>query len=1428
MKQIYRFKRLFASFVLLLISALSWAYDFEVNGIYYNKNSDGTSVVVKYKTYSDPGYSGSVVIPATVTYGAQTYDVTSIGESAFYNCSGLTSIKIPESVTSIGRQAFRGCSGLTSITIPNSVTSIDDYTFSGCSGLTSITIGNNVTNIGSNAFSSCSGLTSVTIPSSVTSIGESAFGNCSGLTSITIPNSVMRIGMGAFNGCTSLPVINNVCYADTYLVGPVDKTQSTYSIKEGTRFIGSYAFYNCSGLTSITIPNSVTSIGEDAFFNCSGLTSVTIPDGVTSIGEYAFYGCSGLETITMPNNLICIGDAAFFDCSSLSSITIPESVTSIGESAFYGCTGLTSISVDANNLVYNSRENCNAIIKYNELIVACNNTIIPNGVTSIGDYAFAKCTEITSINIPKSVYRIGNFAFENCSGLTSIIIGSGVTYIGYDAFFSCSGLESVSCLAENVPTTGSSAFYNVPQSTATLYVPKTSLDAYKTANQWKEFGQILPIEDGPTIIDFADANVKQLCVANWDTNGDGELDEDEAAAVTSLGEVFKNNTTITSFDELQYFTGLTTIGYQAFSSCSGLASIVIPEGVASIGRYAFRGCSDLTSINIPNSVTSIGMDAFYNCFSLTKAEFASIKRVCYISFEDHYANPLYYAHHLYIEGQEVNDLVIPNSVTSIRQCSFSGCSGLSSVTIPENVTSIGVGAFYGCTGLTMAEFASIESLCNISFGNEAANPLYYTHHLYIDGQEVTNLVIPEGVTSIGWYAFNGCSGLTSVAIPNSVTTIGSLAFYGCSGLTKSEFASIESLCNISFHDGYANPLLNAHHFFIDGQEVNDLMIPNSVTSIGEWAFSGCSDLTSITIPNSVTSIEPSAFYGCSSLTSVACLAEEVPSTGNNVFYNVPQSTATLYVPAGSVDAYKAAAQWKEFGQILPIEDGPTIIDFADANVKQLCVANWDTNGDGELDEDEAAAVTDLGSVFNNNKAITSFDELQYFTGLTSIGNSAFENCSGLTSITIPNSVTRIGEDAFFNCSGLTSITIPNSVTSIGRYAFFNCSGLTSVTIPNSVTSIGNSAFEKCSGLTSVTIPNSVTSIGRSAFDGCSGLTSISVDVNNSVYDSRNNCNAIIKTATNTLVSGCKNTTIPVSVTSIGSFAFNGCSGLTSITIPESVTSIGDDAFANCSGLTSVTIPNSVTSIGEWAFFRSGLTSVTIGNGVTSIGDYAFEYCSALTSVTIGNSVTSIGAFAFANCSGLTSINIPDGVTSIGDNTFSGCSALTSINIPDGVTSIGDWAFSGCSGLTSVTIGNSVKSIGDWAFGSCSGLTSINIPNSVTSIGGGAFFRCSGLTSVICLAEKVPATGSSVFYDVPQSTAILYVPETSLNAYKTADQWKEFGNIIGIDPTAVEELKSNKNLKANESAPIFDLMGRRLQQKPTSGYYIQGGKKFFVK
>ena len=440
----------------------------------------------------------------------------------------------------------------------------------------------------------------------------------------------------------------------------------------------------------------------------------------------------------------------------------------------------------------------------------------------------------------------------------------------------------------------------------------------------------------------------------------------------------------------------------------------------------------------------------------------------------------------------------------------------------------------------------------------------------------------------------------------------------------------------------------------------------------------------------------------------------------------------------------------------------------------------------------------------NIPASVVYNEVVY--SVTSIGNNAFYGCRGLTSVTIPNSVTSIGEWAFDDCDGLTSVTIPNSVTSIGYRAFDDCSGLTSVTIGNSVTSIGDYAFYRCYSLASVSIGNSVTSIGDGAFSGCISLTSV---------------------------------TIPNSVTSIGNSAFDGCSSLTAINVAA-----GNANYSSVEGVlfnkdqTSLirysggkqgayTIPNSVTSIGGSAFDDcSGLTSVTIPNSVTSIGNYAFEYCSGLTSVTIPNSVTSIGDGAFSGCSGLTKVHISkiaawcainfnsDKANPLyyAHNIYLNGTLLTDLVIPNSITSIRNYAFIGCSSLTSIEIPNSVTSIGERAFRKCTGLTSVTIPNSVTSIGYSAFSDCNGLESVISLPNTPPTVSSSSF----PNDVIVYVPNASLDSYKSSTNWKNL-NIKGLCNAEISNAPTSVSLD-------FSHILWTLENNYISSLGIEGGEQ----
>ena len=495
-----------------------------------------------------------------------------------------------------------------------------------------------------------------------------------------------------------------------------------------------------------------------------------------------------------------------------------------------------------------------------------------------------------------------------------------------------------------------------------------------------------------------------------------------------------------------------------------------------------------------------------------------------------------------------------NNTAEVARNSSANCSG--NITLPQTVIyqglsyevkDIGTNAFRSCSGLTSITIPnSVTSIGNGAFWYcSGLTSITIPNSVTSIGDFVfyycglISVTIPNSVTVIGDYAFAGCSGLTSVTIPNSVTNIGDNVFEGCRGLTSVTIPN--SLTSIGDYVFYYSGLTS-------------ITIPNSVTSLGDYVFSGCSGLTSITIPNSVTSLGDYVFSGCSSLTSVT-IPNSVTNIGENVFEDCRGLTSITI---------------------------PNSVTSIGNNAFQGCSG--------------LTSVTIPNSVINIEDCVfldcSGLTSITIPNSVTSIGTSAFSGCSGLTSITVPNSVTNIGNSAFSGCSGLTSITVPNSVTSIGTSTFSGCSGLTNVTIPYSVTSIGSRAFFGCSSLTSIIIPNSVTSIGSNAFEGCRNLRTIKVEDGNSTYDSRNNCNAIIETASNTLIVGCMNTTIPNSVTSIGNSAFSGCSGLTSITIPNSVTDIGDYAFYGCSGLISITIPSSVTTIGNCIFYmNSALTDI---------------------------------------------------------------------------------------------------------------------------------------------------------------------------------------------------------------------------------------------
>lgn len=489
------------------------------------------------------------------------------------------------------------------------------------------------------------------------------------------------------------------------------------------------------------------------------------------------------------------------------------------------------------------------------------------GITSIGNRSFVYCSSLTSIAIPNSVTTIGDYAFYGCSSLASVTISNCVASIGYAAFYSCSGLTSVT-IPNTVAVVGDFAFGSCSSLTS-VTIPES----------------VMTIGYGGT---FQDCTA--LTKVQWN-------------AKNCIIEPFDKNTN----------------GYYApFINDKNLVEFTFGDKVESIPSWLCAGLAGLQKVHLPNSVTSIGDMAFNGCTGLT--------------------SPVYNAHvFAYMPPSYSGAYTIPDGIESIAGHAFYRCAGLTSITIPNSVKSIGNDAFYECNNLTSVCISDLSAWCNISFENyqDVTHPLFYAEHLYLNGSEVTDLKIPDNVSTIKNYAFYWCKGLTSVTIPNSVTSIGNSAFSGCSGLTSVTIPNSVtnigdnafSICTGLTSVTIPNSVISIGDYAFNGcTSLTTITIPNSITHIGGRAFIGCTGLTSVTIPNSVTSIGYAAFAGCTGLTSVTCYATTPPEqlvymvSGNYIwpFYGVDCSQIPLYVPAESIEAYKAADGWKDFSPILPI------------------------------------------------------------------------------------------------------------------------------------------------------------------------------------------------------------------------------------------------------------------------------------------------------------------------------------------------------------------------------------------------------------------------------------------------------------------------------------------------------------------------------
>ena len=664
--------------------------------------------------------------------------------------------------------------------------------------------------------------------------------------------------------------------------------------------------------------------------------------------------------------------------------------------------------------------------------------------------------------------------------------------------------------------------------------------------------------------------------------------------------------------------------------------------VVEVGDPKNSFLSSLKNLSIPDSITKIGGNVFYYCNLLKDVYYeGTIEDWCKINFEDtdyyiSWSNPMYYASHFYIknnnnEYEEVTEIVIPDTITSIGNYQFCGFNNVTKITIPNSVQTIGYATFNDCSSLIDVYYeGTLEDWCKISFESGSSNPMRYASHFYIKNgneyEEVTEIVIPDTITSIGKCQFYGFNNVTKITIPNSVTSIGLSAFSHCS-----------SLASVKFESG------------------------SKLSSIEDTAFIECSSLTSIVIPNSVTSIGEGAFYGCNSITSVTFERDsELTFIGNGAFSNCSSLTDVYY--EGTIE------DWCK-------------IRFNNVDANPMFYASH-------------------FYIKNSNNEYEEVTEIVIPETITTIGDYQFHGFTNVTKITIPDSVTSIGSYAFAWCKSLrynvyenccylgneenpylvlmgpkdisiATVKISEYARFIMNCAFLNCRSLTSIVIPSSIKNIGDNAFCDCSSLVSIVIPDSVVSIGSGVFYGCSSLESITLPFVGETINGVSHTylgylfGAVFHYQNSEFVPTSLKEVILTGGTSIGDYAFSGCSSLTSIVIPDSIVSVGYSAFYGCRSV-------QYNEYGNCYY---------LGNEENPYLVLAKAKDTSITTATISENTRIIMESAFSNCSKLTTIVIPDSCCNIGYSAFAKCSSLASIVIPDSVIGIGKYAFRDCSSLT---------------------------------------------------------------------------------------------------------------------------------------------------
>ncbi len=1245
----------------------------------------------------------------------------------------------------------------------------------------------------------------------VKEIKNSAFYGQTAVTKVHLPDSIEIIGSQAFYNTAFYNDENNwedgALYIGKHLVAFKTDVSGSYTVKEGTLTIAAYAFNNAT-ITGISLPTSLKYIGEGAFQNCTALTgTVRFPATQKEVLRYTFKNCYVLEEIILPEGITTIGDSAFYRCRAVTTFALPSTVTSVAPYAFYECLALETVN-------------------------------IPEGVTELTNYLFSGCTALKNVTLPSTLRTISSTnVFYNCSALTDIVIPNNVTSLPNGLFKGCTSLVNIELpLAatswNNYQLLGYVLFNGTSYSTKVVQIKQYYKDgsSYYQNTYIPKSLRSVKINGGSTIpYGYFDG----LTMLESVTLGD--------SIHTIYDYAFRGCTNLKS---VKLPANLTAIRFGAFYGCTGLSSIELPEMLESIGGSAFSGCVNLTSITIPQNVTTISDNAFKDCVKLKEVQNLSELDIVVGSTE--HGGVAYYAVSVYGEDGESAYVTTPDGFKFISDgenavlCDYVGeatelqlpalyngepyaigdgafynRSDITAISIPEGILSIGSYAFYGCTAMS--------GTVTMPATQTVVKP--YT---FYNCNALNGVVLAATTEQIGDYAFYGCSALTEVIIPETITKIGTSAYDLCTGVTSLQFLAencvnsssytpfaslgtagegvavvignkVATLPNRLFYASTYAPAIKSVTFaensiceaipeyaFCGCAKLESIVLPESITSIGNAAFNNCSILTSLVIPSSVSSLPSGVLQGCGKLEELtipfvgtSAMATS-PSTvtlfgvifGNNntntvkvtqkyadnssVSYRIPSSLKKVTVTGGSL-LYGAFYGCTMLEEIYLDDSIVSLPHYAFYGCSKLSTLSCGTiNYFGSYLFSGCTSLKEFAYGGTMEDWLTADFAAQYSNPMAN-GMTLYVSGSTITELVVPESITEIKPYAFFNCATLSKVYLHENVASIGNNAFLSCYKLLEVFNGSSLTLELGATTHGCIAQNAMRIYDSVTA--ESDFvetedkfvflvdgDDCSLInyagTATEIVLPNG-YNGGSYRIADKAFAYNTTL---KSVTMQGGVSAIGNSAFLGCTALESVYIPTSVATIGESVFSGCGSLKEMTIPYIGASADETALIRypfgylfgtasfTGATQTSqsykikgIENTNRQTGKYYIP--NSIAKVTVLSGQIPQAAFENYSYNNSTELILADDVTYIDTWAFNIAKGLTKVTIGSGVQNILKSAFLQCTYLTSVTIGENVTSIADYAFSQCKALTEITIPAKVTSIGLQAFYNCSLLTSV---------------------------------------------------------------------------------------------------